>query len=80
MSRRKQLTRLTPPEVERFIQPATELHKACCGPVIAPASDHARALTRLNQEIIVAIEAITGDKAPWMKTPPHFLHPSYEPQ
>jgi hypothetical protein len=29
----------------------------------------------LNDAIIKAIEAITGDKAPWMKTPPHYLHP-----
>jgi hypothetical protein len=30
--------------------------------------------TELNQAIIVAIEAITGDKAPWMKTSPAYLH------
>jgi hypothetical protein len=29
----------------------------------------------LNDAIIKVIEASTGDKAPWMKTPPQYLHP-----
>jgi hypothetical protein len=75
MSRRKQPTQLTRPEVERLMQAAMELHRACCGPIITPSGAHSRVLTELNQAIIVAIEAITGDKAPWMKTPPAYLHP-----
>lgn len=75
MSRRKKPTQLTPPEVERFMTAAMELHRACCGPVIAPSSVHSRALTALNAAIVSAIEAITGDTAPWMKTPPAYLHP-----
>ena len=75
MSRRKKPTQLTRPEVERFLSAATELHRACCGPIIAPSSAHSRALTELNAAIVRAIEAITGDAAPWMKTPPAYLHP-----
>jgi hypothetical protein len=69
---RKKPTHLTQPEVERFMSAATELHRACCGPLIAPSSVHSRALTELNQAIIMAIEVITGQQAPWMKTPPHY--------
>jgi len=61
------------------MQAATELNRACCDPLIAPACEHARALTELNQAIIVAIETIMGKTAPWMKTPPHYLHPGYKP-
>jgi hypothetical protein len=57
------------------MQAATDLHRACCAPVIAPNSDQARALTELNAAIVTAIEAVTGDIAPWMKTPPAYLHP-----
>jgi hypothetical protein len=42
----------------------TELHRGCCAPLIAPSCEHARVPTELNQAIIVAIEAINGDKAP----------------
>ncbi len=69
MSRRKQLTYLTQPEIDRFVKAATELHRACCAPIIAPSCDHSRALTKLNAAIVTAIEAVTGDKAPWMHTP-----------
>jgi hypothetical protein len=48
MSRHKKLTHLTPPEIEQFMKAATELHRACCAPIIAPSSDHSRALTELN--------------------------------
>jgi hypothetical protein len=78
MSRRKKLTYLTQPEIERFMKAATELHRACCAPVIAPSCDHSRALTQLNAEIVTAIEAVTGDKAPWMRTPRAELHPGYK--
>jgi hypothetical protein len=40
MSRRKKLTYLTQPEIERFMNAATELHRACCDPVIASSCDH----------------------------------------
>jgi hypothetical protein len=75
MSRHKKLTYLTQPEIDRFMKAATELHRACCAPVIAPSSDHSRALTEMNAAVVTAIEAITGDKAPWMRTPPAYLHP-----
>jgi hypothetical protein len=65
MSRRKKLTYLTQPEIERFMKAATELHRACCDPIISPSGDHSRALTELNQAIVTAIEAVTGDEAPW---------------
>ena len=58
---------------------ATELHRACCAPVIAPSCDHSRALTELNAAIVTAIEAVTGDNAPWMQTPRAELHPGYKP-
>jgi hypothetical protein len=73
---RKKLTHLTQPEIERFMQAATELHRACCAPIVAPSSAHSRALTELNAAIVTAIEAITGDKAPWMQTPPAYVHPA----
>jgi hypothetical protein len=38
MSRRKKLTYLTQPEIERFMQAATELHRARRAPIIAPSS------------------------------------------
>jgi hypothetical protein len=63
MSRRKKLTYLTQPEIERFIKAATELHRACCDPIISPSCDHSSALTELNATIVTAIEAVTGDKA-----------------
>jgi hypothetical protein len=34
MSRHKKLTYLTQPEIDRFMKAATELHRACCAPVI----------------------------------------------
>jgi hypothetical protein len=79
MSRRKQLTYLTQPEIDRFMKTATELHRACCAPIISPQCDHSRALTELNAAIVTAIEALTGDKAPWMQTPRAELHPGYKP-
>jgi hypothetical protein len=63
MSRRKQLTYLTQPEIDRFMKAATELHRACCAPIISPSCDHSRALTKLNAAIVTAIEAVTGDKS-----------------
>jgi hypothetical protein len=75
MSRRNKLTYLTQPEIDRFMKAATELHRACCAPVIAPSCDHSRALTELNAAIVKAIEVVTGDKAPWMQTPRAELHP-----
>ena len=71
----QQLTYLTQPQIERFMNAATELHRACCDPIIAPSCDHSRALTELNAAIVTAIEAVTGDKAPWMQTPRAALHP-----
>jgi hypothetical protein len=50
MSRRKKLTYLTHPEVERFMMAATELHRACCDPLISPQCDHSRALTELTPQ------------------------------
>jgi hypothetical protein len=79
MTRRKKLTYLTQPEIERFMKAATELHRASCAPLIAPSCDHSRALTELNAAIITAIEAITGDNAPWMRTPTFDQHPGYKP-
>jgi hypothetical protein len=79
MSRRKKLTYLTQPEIDRFMNAATELDRACCAPLIAPSCDHPRALTALNAAIVTAIEAVTGDKASWMQTPPAYLHPSVKP-
>jgi hypothetical protein len=67
MSRRKKLTYLAQSEIERFMKAATELHRACCDPLISPQCDHSRALTELNAAIVTAIEAVTGDKAPWMR-------------
>ncbi|WP_353646665.1 hypothetical protein [Mesorhizobium sp. WSM2239] len=64
MSGRKQPTQLTQPEVARFMSAATELHRACCGPIISPQCDHSWVLTELNTAIATAIEAVTGDKAP----------------
>ena len=78
MSRRKQPTHLTQPEVARFMSAAKELHCACCRPIIAPSSTHSRALADLNAATITAIEAVTGDKAPWMKTLPAYLHPGIQ--
>jgi hypothetical protein len=75
MSRRKKITYLTQPEIERFMKAATELHRACCDPLISPQCEHSRALTELNAAIVTAIEAITGDNAPWMQTPRAELHP-----
>ena len=75
MSRHKKLTYLTQPEVERFMQAATELHRACCDPVIAPSCDHSRALTELNAGIVTAIAVVTGDRPPRMQTPRAELHP-----
>jgi hypothetical protein len=75
MSRRKKLTHLTQPEIDRFMKAATELHRACCEPIIAPSCDHSRALTELNAAIVTAIEAVTGNKAHWMQTPRANLHP-----
>jgi hypothetical protein len=65
MPRLKHPTQLTQAEVERFMSAATELHRACCAPLIALSSTHSRALTELNQATVVAINAITGDDAPW---------------
>jgi hypothetical protein len=48
----------------RPLSTATELHRGCCAPLIAPSCEHARVLTELNQAMIVAIEAINGNKAP----------------
>jgi hypothetical protein len=79
MSRRKKLTHLTQPEIDRFMKAATELHRACCAPIIAPSCDHSRALTQLNAAIVTAIEAVTGDKAPWMRIPTFDQHPGYKP-
>jgi hypothetical protein len=55
MSRHKKLTHLTQPEVERFMQAATELHRACRDPVIAPSCDHSRARTELNAGIVTRL-------------------------
>jgi hypothetical protein len=78
MSRRKQLTYLTELEIDRFMKAAMELRCACCDPVIGPSCDHSRALKKLNAAIVTAIEAVTGDKAPWMQTPSAELHPGYK--
>jgi hypothetical protein len=40
MSRRKKLTYLTQPEIDWFMKAATELHSACCDPIISPSCDH----------------------------------------
>jgi hypothetical protein len=79
MSRHKKLTYLTQPEIDRFMKAATELHRACCDPIMSPSCDHSRALTELNAAVVTTIEAITGDKAPWMQTPRAELHPGYKP-
>jgi hypothetical protein len=55
---------------------ATVLDRACCDPIISPSCEHSRALTELNAAIVTAIEAVTGDKAPWMQTLRAELHPS----
>jgi hypothetical protein len=63
VSRRKKLTYLTQPEIDRSMKAATELHRAYCAGH-SPSCDDSRALTELNQAIVTAIEAVTGDKAP----------------
>jgi hypothetical protein len=78
MSGRKKLTYLTQPEIERFMKAATELHRACCDPLLSPRCDHSRALTELNAVIVTAIEAVTGHKAPWMRPPTFDQHPGYK--
>jgi hypothetical protein len=78
MSRRKKLNYLTQRQIERFMNAETVLHRACCDPPISPQCDHSRALTELNAAIVTAIEAVTGDKAPWMQTPRAELHPGHK--
>jgi hypothetical protein len=78
MSRRKKLTYLTQPEIDRFMKAATELHRACCAPLISPRCEHSQALTELNAAVIKGIEAITGDQTPWMKPPRAELHPGFK--
>jgi hypothetical protein len=43
MSRRKQLTYFTQPEIDRFMKAATELHRAFCDPLIRLSSTMPRA-------------------------------------
>lgn len=65
-SRRKKPTSLSPAEVERFLAAATELHRACTDPLIAPSSQHYAALSELNAAVVKAFREVTGQEAPWI--------------
>jgi hypothetical protein len=52
---------LTQPEVDRFMKAATELHRACCGPIIAPSCDQSRALTELHPGYKRAASALPNE-------------------
>jgi hypothetical protein len=58
-------TELSEPEIARFLA-AAALHRACCDPLIAASSSHARALTDVNQAICVAVRTITSREAEWI--------------
>jgi hypothetical protein len=62
MSRHKKLIYLTPPQIERFMKVATELHRACCDPLMSPQCEHSRALTELNAAIVTALKQSRATK------------------
>ena len=57
--RRNKRTELSEPEIERFLDAATALHRACCDPLIAAWSEHGHAMADLNTAICEAILAVT---------------------
>lgn len=67
MPYQKHQAKLSDAQLERFIAAATELHLACCQPLISPSGAHYRALTDLNQAVCEAIRAVTGEDPQWMR-------------
>ena len=65
MGRHRKSTKLTAPELARFLDAATELHNACCHPLLATSSDTYRALRDLNLTICNTIEKL-GHPLPWV--------------
>ena len=69
-SRRKKRSALSEPEIQQFVELATEMHEECIRHRISVTSDHYRALTDLNQAICHAILIITGQDPDWVRLPP----------
>lgn len=73
MGRRAKSKHINSAEAERFMKAATELHDACCRPLLDVQSEHYRALRDLNQAICATIKRL-GHEPPWVswasKMPP----------
>lgn len=65
MGRHRKSTKLTAPELVRFLDAARELHNACCHPLLATSSDDYRALRDLNLTICDTIQKL-GHPLPWV--------------
>ena len=65
--RRKKRTSLSEAETERLIAVGIELNNACCTPLLDVRSEHYRALTDLNQQLVATLRVVTGkDDPPWV--------------
>ncbi len=60
---------LTAAELEAFVAAATELHRACCRPILRSGTTQGRVLTDLNTHVCKAIAEVTGAPPAWMRTP-----------
>ena len=66
MGRHPKTKMLSVPEIARFLEAAAALRNVCCEPRIAASSDHAHALTDLNEAIRATIIKLIGREPDWV--------------
>ncbi|TIO04675.1 MAG: hypothetical protein E5X88_30700 [Mesorhizobium sp.] len=67
MVRHRLSKQLSEAQIARFLADAEKLHKSITQPLIAPGSDHHRALVALNQTLLQTVKEVTGKTAPWIQ-------------
>lgn len=75
MGRRRTIRKLSETNIDRFMAGATDFHRLLCElqTGIRTNSDDYRTLRDLHEELVKAIESITGEKPPWMRKGPGLM-------